>query len=36
LDWYDTEESQRLLGYQETTFDRFHQMLREAVEEALA
>lgn len=36
LDWYDTVESQALLGYQETSLDRFHQLLRAAVEEALA
>ncbi|MBI2875256.1 MAG: NAD(P)-dependent oxidoreductase [Candidatus Tectomicrobia bacterium] len=36
LDWYDTAESQALLHYQETSLDRFHQLLRAAVEEALA
>lgn len=36
LDWYDTAESQALLSYQGTSLDRFHQLLRSAVEEALA
>ena len=36
LDWYETGESQHLLCYQDTSFDRFHQVLRDAIEEALA
>lgn len=35
LDWYDTEESQAILQYQNTSFDDFHKMLRAAMEEAL-
>ena len=35
LDWYDTDESQAILGYQNTSFDDFHSMLRSAMEEAL-
>ena len=34
--WYDTDESQRLLGYQETSFDRFTLLLERAIEEALS
>ena len=33
--WYDTDESQRVLGYQETPFDRFQTLLEGAIEEAL-
>ena len=36
LDWYETEESERLVRYQKTSFDHFHQLLREAVNEAMA
>ncbi|GAB4333331.1 MAG: NAD-dependent epimerase/dehydratase family protein [Candidatus Abyssubacteria bacterium] len=35
LDWYDTTESQAVLNYQNTSFDRFHEMLRSAMESAL-
>lgn len=35
LDWYDTEESEAVLNYQNTSFDAFHSMLRSAMEEAL-
>ena len=35
LDWYDTEESQKILQYQNTSFDDFHAMLKEAMDEAL-
>jgi nucleoside-diphosphate-sugar epimerase len=35
LDWYDTEESQAILKYQNTSFDDFHAMLKAAMEEAL-
>jgi nucleoside-diphosphate-sugar epimerase len=33
--WYDTTRSQALLGYQETTFQRYLELLGEAIEEAL-
>jgi nucleoside-diphosphate-sugar epimerase len=36
LNWYDTSESQRLLGYQRTTLDAFFEQLQAAVAEALA
>ena len=36
LNWYDTSESQALLGYQKTTLDEFFQQLEAAVTEALA
>ncbi len=36
FDWYDTEESQAILGYQETSFPLFLDLLAKAVEEALA
>lgn len=36
LNWYDTSESQRLLGYQKTPLDAFFQQLEAAVAEALA
>jgi nucleoside-diphosphate-sugar epimerase len=36
LNWYDTEESERLLAYQKTTLDEFFRQLRAAVDEALA
>jgi len=35
LDWYDTEQSQAILKYQNTGFDDFHAMLKSAMEEAL-
>ena len=35
LDWYDTEESQKILQYQNTSFDDFHDMLKAAMDEAL-
>lgn len=35
-DWYDTEEAQALLDFQQTPFPRFLEMLELAVEEALA
>jgi hypothetical protein len=35
LDWYDTAESQEVLGYQNTSFDAFHKMLRAAMDAAL-
>jgi nucleoside-diphosphate-sugar epimerase len=35
LDWYDTEQSQAILKYQNTSFDDFHAMLKSAMEEAL-
>ena len=34
-DWYDTAESQRILGYQNTSFPQFLELLREAVEVAI-
>ena len=36
LNWYDTTESQALLGYQQTTLDDFFEQLKAAVAEALA
>ncbi len=36
LNWYDTAESQALLGYQQTSLDDFFDQLKAAVEEALA
>lgn len=36
LNWYDTAESQVLLGYQKTTLDAFFAQLGAAVDEALA
>jgi nucleoside-diphosphate-sugar epimerase len=35
LDWYDTTESQEALNYQNTSFDRFHEMLKSAMDAAL-
>jgi nucleoside-diphosphate-sugar epimerase len=35
FDWYDTGESQSILGYQQTTFERFLERLDEAIESAL-
>lgn len=35
FDWYDTDEAQAILGYQQTTFPRFLERLETAVEEAL-
>lgn len=34
-DWYDTTESQRILGYQNTSFPQFLGLLREAVDVAI-
>ena len=34
FDWYDTEESQALLKYQNTPFSGFVEQLRKAAEEA--
>ena len=31
FDWYDTSESQRILGYQQTPFPRFLHLLEQAV-----
>ena len=36
FDWYDTSESQRILGYQETPFPRFLSLFKRAVEEFMA
>ena len=36
MNWYDTEESQRLLNYQKTPLDEFFKQLEAAVAEALA
>ncbi len=36
LNWYDTSESQALLGYQKTSMDEFFLQLDKAVQEALA
>jgi hypothetical protein len=36
LNWYDTEASQKLLNYQQTTLDEFFKQLEAAVAEALA
>ena len=36
FNWYDTQESQRLLGYQNTTLEDFFKELDQAVQEALA
>ena len=36
LNWFDTEESQGLLGYQQTSMDQFFKELDIAVQEALA
>jgi len=35
-DWYDTEEAQRILNYQGTSFERYLEVLEEAIEEALS
>jgi len=35
FDWYDTDESQAILGYQQTSFARFLELLEEAIEEAM-
>jgi nucleoside-diphosphate-sugar epimerase len=35
FDWYDTGESQATLGYQRTSYARFLELLREAVDDAL-
>jgi nucleoside-diphosphate-sugar epimerase len=36
FDWYETAESQEILGYQETSFETFEKQLCKAAEEALA
>jgi nucleoside-diphosphate-sugar epimerase len=36
FDWYETAESQQILGYQETSFATFEKHLRKAAEEAMA
>ncbi len=36
FNWYDTTESQKLLGYQNTSVDNFFDQLDQAVQEALA
>ncbi len=36
FDWYDTEISQRILRYQETSFRVFQEQFRKAFEEAMA
>jgi nucleoside-diphosphate-sugar epimerase len=36
FNWYDTEESERLLKYQNTTLEDFYKELEQAVQEALA
>jgi nucleoside-diphosphate-sugar epimerase len=35
FDWYDTAESQALLGYQQTSFGQFLRLLEQAIEDAL-
>ena len=35
FDWYDTDASQAILGYQQTSFARFLVLLGEAIEEAM-
>jgi len=35
FDWYDTDESQAILGYQETSFGRFVELLEEAIQDAM-
>lgn len=34
-DWYDTEEAQRILNYQQTSFPQFIELLQQAVNEAI-
>jgi len=36
FDWYDTEESQQILRYQETSFGSFQKQLRRAFQDAMA
>ena len=36
FDWYDTGQSQAVLGYQQTSFERYLELLDEAIEAALA
>ena len=36
FDWYDTGESQAVLRYQRTSFDRFLEQLEQAIEDALS
>ena len=35
FDWYDTDESQAVLGYQQTSFERYLELLDAAIEAAL-
>ena len=35
FDWYDTDESQAALGFQQTSFSRFLELLQKAIEDAL-
>jgi nucleoside-diphosphate-sugar epimerase len=35
FDWYDTDQSQAVLGYQQTPFERYIELLDQAIEEAL-
>jgi len=35
FDWYDTEASQAILGYQHTSFERYVELLEAAIEEAM-
>jgi hypothetical protein len=34
-DWYDTEESQKILDFQKTDFPKFLQLLQKAVDDAI-
>jgi nucleoside-diphosphate-sugar epimerase len=36
FDWYDTDASQAILGYQQTSFERFLELLDRAIEDALS
>jgi hypothetical protein len=36
FDWYDTDESQAALGYQQTTFEQFLERLDKAIEAAIS
>jgi hypothetical protein len=35
FDWYDTDESQATLGYQQTSFTQFLELLQKAIDDAL-
>jgi hypothetical protein len=35
FDWYETDDSQLALGYQQTSFERYLELLDEAIEAAL-